>query len=122
MVIERPLSSLCSSSYVKCGVQANQHWIVVSARKRTPEASGGAMHSQFFESPFSLLLVGLPHQEIEPSSLRVIFDLLVPAFPFLFRQPPEKLGDLLAGKPLDICLEFINLGHCVSLPSLGRQG
>jgi hypothetical protein len=48
------------------------------------EASSGAMHSHFLESPFGLLLVGLTHQEIEPSSLRIGLDLLVPALPFLF--------------------------------------
>ena len=50
------------------------------------------MHSHFLGSPFGLLLAGLTHQEIEPSSLRVGFDLLVPSLPVLFRQPPEKLG------------------------------
>ena len=53
-------------------------------RQAGPEASGGAMHSHFLESPFGLLLAGFPHQEIEPSSLRVGFDLLVPVLPFLF--------------------------------------
>ena len=53
------------------------------ARKRGPEASGGAMRLHF--GPFGLLLVGLTHQEIEPSSLSVGFDLLIPALPFLFR-------------------------------------
>jgi hypothetical protein len=48
------------------------------------EASGGAMHSHFLESSFSLFRVRLTQQEIEPSSLRVGFDLLVPALPFLF--------------------------------------
>jgi hypothetical protein len=45
------------------------------ARQRGPETSGGAVHLHFLESPFGLLLVGLTHQEIEPSSLRVGFDL-----------------------------------------------
>src|SRR3989304_1925392 len=53
-------------------------------RKAGPETGGCAMHSQVLESPLGLLLASLTHQEIEPSSLRVAFDLLVPSLPVLF--------------------------------------
>ena len=74
-----------------------------------PETGGGAMPSQVLESPLDLLFARLTHQEIEPSSLRVVFDLLVPPLPILFLQPPEELGELLTGKSLNFRLQFIYL-------------
>ena len=76
-------------------------------RKGGPETGGCAMHSQALESSLGLLLASLTLQEIEPSSPRVGFDLVVPSLPVLFRQPPEKLGELLTGKSLNFGLKFI---------------
>src|ERR1700730_3288127 len=60
--------------------------------------------------------MGLAHQEIDLSSLRVGFDFLVPPLPILLCQPAKNLRELFSGKTLDLCLEFIYFRHCVSLP------
>src|SRR5271167_1994071 len=77
------------------------------AGKERPESGGGAMHLQILESSLGLLLMGLTHQEIEPPSLRVGSDFLVPSFPVLCRQPAKDLGELLPGKTLDLRLQFV---------------
>jgi hypothetical protein len=59
--------------------------------------------------------MGLTHQEIEFSSLRVGCDLLVPALPVRLREPPEELSELVIGKFFDLGFEFLYLRHGVSI-------
>ena len=91
------------------------------SRKGRLEASRGAVHSDFLESPFCLLLMRLPHKEIELAGFRVRLNLLVPVFPFFVGQPAKELRNFLAGKFLDIGLELVNFRHHVSLSGLAYR-